>query len=340
MLSSFPIVDTHCDLLSYLAVVPQADPMKADAIACALPHLQAGGVHLQVFAIYTDVRPGSMALADRQVAAYQHLLSAYADRVHAMEAGKLQDLSAHPGIGALAAIENAAGLAEENTPLPQALQRLKAIHHAVGGLAYISLTHHTENRFGGGNYTEGVGLKADGQKLLDAMAELHIPIDLSHTSDLLAEGILQHIEKAGLTLPVLASHSNFRAVWPHARNISDEFAQEVVQRGGVIGINFLRAFLDTENPERIFAHIVHGMERFGPEALCFGADYFYTKNFPDPSRHPFYFPNVENASCYPSLLEKLAQYLPSAYLPKLAYQNAAAFFQRQRQVVEAGLLRG
>jgi len=44
-----------------------------------------------------------------------------------------------------------------------------------------------------------------------------IPIDLSHTSDLLAEGILNHIDSQKLEIPVIASHSNFRAIWNHRR---------------------------------------------------------------------------------------------------------------------------
>ncbi len=55
------------------------------------------------------------------------------------------------------------------------------------------MTHHTENRFGGGNFSE-VGLKEDGKVLLDYLTDKNIVIDLAHTSDALAFGILNYID--------------------------------------------------------------------------------------------------------------------------------------------------
>jgi microsomal dipeptidase-like Zn-dependent dipeptidase len=158
------------------------------------------------------------------------------------------------------------------------------------------------------------------------MAGKRIPIDLSHTSDLLAEGILKHIDRHHLPIPVIASHSNFRSIWNHKRNLSDEFAQEIIQRGGIIGVNFLRAFLDNEVPERLFEHILHGA-KLGENAICFGADFFYTQDFPDKSRHPIYFPLAENAGKYPSILERLSTQVPDVQLRKLAYENVFNFYK-------------
>jgi hypothetical protein len=56
----------HCDLLSYLATVPDANAFDPEKIACAIPLLSKGNVRMQVMAIYTDVRPQSMQLARKQ----------------------------------------------------------------------------------------------------------------------------------------------------------------------------------------------------------------------------------------------------------------------------------
>ncbi len=143
---------------------------------------------------------------------------------------------------------------------------------------------------------------------------------------MLAEGLLNHIDTSKLDIPVIASHSNFRNIWNHKRNLTDEFAKEVINRKGIIGINFLRAFLDDKNSERLFEHILHGFEIGAEDQMCFGADYFYTKDFPDKNRHPFYFPLAENASKYPSILEKLSESLSTDQLKKLAYKNCQRFF--------------
>ncbi|NVJ86454.1 MAG: membrane dipeptidase [Algoriphagus sp.] len=321
---NFPIYDLHCDMLSYLAKVPNANPFSSEDIACAVPLLQKGNVKLQVMAIYTDVRPGSMALARKQADIFQELLQNHPETFAFFEPDK--EIKSDQ-IGIMASIENAAGLGEEHASWKEIEQQLEAILESVGKLAYISLTHHTENRFGGGNYTEAIGLKADGKRLLDWMSGKRIPIDLSHTSDLLAAGILNHIDQQNLDIPVIASHSNYRSIWDHKRNLTDEFAQEIIRRKGIIGVNFLRAFLDNSVPERLFEHILHGFEIGGDNAQSFGADFFYTGDFPDPSRYPFYFPLAENASKYPEILETLKGSLSASQLGKLAYQNVRNFYQ-------------
>ncbi|GMQ28903.1 dipeptidase [Algoriphagus confluentis] len=323
----FPIADMHCDLLSFLAKVPGADPFDQRQIACAFPWLKEGGVKMQVMAIYTDVNPGSMDLAGRQADIFADLLRKEPKTVSHFDMGFLQNQANEKSIGIIASVENAAGFGNELASWQEIYRQFDSIVNKVGQLAYISLTHHTENRFGGGNYTEGIGLKEDGKRLLDYMAGKKIPIDLSHTSDLLAEGILKHIDRHHLPIPVIASHSNFRAIWDHKRNLNDEFAQEIIHRGGIIGVNFLREFLDRVVPERLFEHLEYGA-KMGENAICFGADFFYTKDFPDPRRHPFYFPLAENSGKYPDILEHLSSSLSEVQLRKLAFENVFNFYQK------------
>ncbi|MDR7128436.1 microsomal dipeptidase-like Zn-dependent dipeptidase [Algoriphagus sp. 4150] len=324
----FPIIDMHCDLLSYLARIPGATPYEKGEIACAIPWLQAGNVRMQILAIYTDVKSESMDMAMRQAQIFSDLLAKHDSDIAFTDADFLLNWEKQNRIGVMAAIENAAGLGNEEASWEEIYSQFDGILAKVNKLAYIGLTHHTENRFGGGNYTEGIGLKDDGKKLLDYISGKNIPIDFSHTSDLLAEGILDHIDRQNLKIPVIASHSNFREIYTHPRNLTDEFAKEIIHRGGIIGVNFLRAFLDPEVPERLFDHIFHGFQIGGAESICFGADYFYTKDFEDASRHPFYFPLVENAGKYPSLIESLEDKLSEDQLINLSYRNSLEFYRK------------
>ncbi|GAB2627120.1 dipeptidase [Belliella aquatica] len=323
-----PIVDTHCDLLSYLASVPGARADKTEDIACAIPFLKKGNVKLQILAIFTDVVPGSMDFASKQVTHFQEILKTFSNDLQYADKDFLAGIANQQKIGVVTSIESASGLANETVPIQTAIDNLDRIIEKTGRVAYISLTHHKENRFGGGNYTEGIGLKDDGKRLLDYMAIKNVPVDLSHTSDLLAEGILKHIDKENLEVPVLASHSNFRSIWNHKRNLTDEFVKEIIHRKGLIGVNFLRAFLDNDNPDRIYYHILYGLEKAAEDQICFGADYFYTVGFADIGREPFYFPNVENAGKYPDVLTTLAGRMSSKQLEKLAFKNAQNFFSR------------
>ena len=184
----------------------------------------------------------------------------------------------------------------------------------------------SENRFGGGNSTK-TGLKEDGKSLLNYISGKKIAIDFSHTSDVLAFDVFDYLSKFNLDIPVIASHSNFREIFNHPRNLPDEIAKEIIKRKGLIGINFLRAFLNDNNPNAIYDHILYGLN-MGAHSICFGADYFYTDSHPDQSRKPFFFKEHENASCYPLILKGLSGKIPPDVLEAISNKNVINFIER------------
>ena len=321
------IFDLHCDLLSYLAHRPHADAFDPD-LGCSIPHLRAGKVRLQVCAIYTGVEPTSPQKALRQAELFAQLPKKHKDYFyHALSLADLEKEANQYKTGILAAIENAAGLANEEDALDKALSRLDQLDDLCKGLFYLSLTHHGENRFGGGNYTK-VGLKEDGRVLLEYLSGKGISIDLSHTSDALASDILDFRANKGLDLPVIASHSNFRAIWKHPRNLTDEVAKIIIAEQGLIGLNFVRAFLHDDDPGALLRHYEHAIQLGAEDVIAFGADFFYTLDHPDPSRIPFYHPGHQNASMFPKILEDWrGLHLGDGPLDKLAFGNISRFLQ-------------
>ena len=329
LINKLPVFDLHCDLLSYLHEIPGADPAGINDIGASLFYLQNGGVKLQVMAIYTDVRAGSTKNAWDQSCLYQNLFRDYAEYLTPVKDIRSLDAAVQgEKTGAMAAIENASGFCEEEEPLSSGFEKLERLIEQCGGLLYISLTHHTENRFGGGNYSNA-GLKPDGEALLDYLDGRKIAVDISHASDALAEGIFKYVDRQKLNIRFIASHSNFRKVFDHKRNLPDELVKEVVRRKGLIGINFLRAFLNPEKPTALEDHILYGLKKGASEALCFGADFYYTKDHPDKSRIPFYFREHENATRYKGILARLQEAgLSKEQLQKISYENAYNFLSR------------
>lgn len=322
-----PVIDLHCDLLAHLLNMSNLDPFKREGIGCSFPALAEGNVKLQVMAIFTATKKGSTELALRQSEIFASLYAKYPNHctlVHNL--ATLSQISTSSKLGMIAAIENASGFCEEDEPLEIGLERLEQIISNTTRILYIGFTHHAENRFGGGNNSEA-GLKEDGEKLLQYLNGKKIAIDFSHASDALAQDILDYLSKQSLEIPILASHSNYRKVFDHVRNLPDNIAREIIQRGGIIGVNFLRAFVNNEDSNALYKHMKYGIELGGINSICFGADYFSTDKHPDRSRVPFYFKEHADASCYPSIVETISHQVSPGVVERISSKNAMDYLR-------------
>lgn len=320
-----PIIDLHCDLLSYLNQ-PNSNINNTDDIGCAIPYLKEGNVKLQVMAIFASTEIGSHQKGIQQSEIFKDLCSDN-NEFFRFEKQHLENFGENEKIGILASLENASAFCDEDLPLKKGFENLERIIENVGSLFYIGLTHHLENRFGGGNYSTA-GLKDDGKSLLEFLDRKNIAVDFSHTSDALAYDMLNYISQQNLDIPILASHSNYRKIFDHPRNLPDDIAKEIISRQGLIGVNFVRAFVNNEHPEALLEHINHGLELGGENAIAFGADFFYSKNHPDKSRIPFYHKEHENSACYSAINAQIERNFGTEICSKLSHKNAVDFLRR------------
>lgn len=299
----YPVIDLHCDLLGCVEENDDTVDFDHPITNCSVPQQVVGSVATQVLAVAAITKEGSAQKGENQVELYKELLKQYPNSIQWRFA-----------------IENASALVNEDEPLEKAIERFDAFA-AVEKIVYVSLTWNHENRFGGGNETR-VGLKADGKVLLDYLDGKNVAIDLSHTSDRLADDILNYLDRKNLSVQPIASHSNFREITPMARNLPDAIAKEIIARGGVIGINFVRRFVG-DDPSGFLRHIEHGLSLGAENALCLGADFYggLISMLP-PTNQPTFFDAFANSSCYPQFFEFLAQEFDSGLIEKIAYLNA------------------
>ncbi|MCC5832583.1 MAG: membrane dipeptidase [Chlamydiales bacterium] len=322
-----PIVDLHCDLLSYLAEKEERHAENEEA-RCSLTQLRQGNVLLQTLAVYTGTGKGSVASAEKQMTIFRTLPTLYPQgfqRLKSLGMPKSNGDKVH----IIAAIENASGLCSESENLENVFSRFDQYRESAGPILYISLTWNDENRFGGGNHSK-IGLKRDGELLLEYLDGKKIAVDLSHTSDALAHDILNYIDARGLNIIPIASHSNFRSVAKQPRNLPDELAKEIFRREGLIGLNFVKAFVGKQFPADFARQVDYARSLGGFDYFCFGADFFY-ENDMSLALHPFmpfFYPPFGNASCYPKMISYLNEVFTKQELEKIAHINFHNFLDR------------
>ena len=281
------IADFHNDLLSYVADDPK-NSIHDTITGSSLAQIQEGNIAFLALAVFkpTEINSETAFLDQKKIFT------------------QVQPVFSSKDIKVTLCVENGSSLIGENEDLDDAFFRLKNLIPQEK-LLYVSLTWNSENRFGGGAFSQ-TGLKSDGKRLLDFLRDYAFAIDVSHASDQLCQDIFVYLDETKSPLRVLASHSNFRSVRNVPRNIPDELAQEVVARNGIIGLTCIKNFIG-ESFEDYFAHIDHAIRLGLQDGIAIGADFFYPKQTPKEIYPLFleehYFPGMESLATLPSMLE-------------------------------------
>ncbi len=97
------------------------------------------------------------------------------------------------------------------------------------GLRAVSLTHYGPSAYAFGTESVG-GLTPKGRDLLREMDQLGMILDVTHFSD---DSFWEAVNL--FQGPVIATHSNARALVPGDRQLTDDMINHMIERGGVIG---------------------------------------------------------------------------------------------------------
>ncbi|MEM8566386.1 MAG: dipeptidase [Bacteroidota bacterium] len=119
------------------------------------------------------------------------------------------------------------------------------------GVRYITLVHSSNNDLADSatdpNGTEHGGISEFGEEVVKEMNRLGIMVDVSHGNDSVFYDAITMSQA-----PIIASHSNARAVTDHRRNMTDEMLKLMAENGGVVQLTMLANYLRETpvNPER------------------------------------------------------------------------------------------
>ncbi|MFA4985014.1 MAG: dipeptidase [Candidatus Brocadiia bacterium] len=262
-------VDFHCDSILFTPPSDHGLPDSFEGKHWDIGRALKAHQTLQVMAMFTTVRACDTHRHSRNTTArilsYLELLRRTEEsRSNVVFVRWSEDLDRLDGtrLGLLASMEDATPIAPEDDILP-AMFRL--------GLRAIGFCWQGRNAFGDGAMVKRPrGLTERGKRLVRECEALKVLVDLSH---LTPKGVDDVLSLA--TRPVIASHSNAKAICGSPRNLSDEHIKAIAASGGVIGINFFPTFLSDSGEatiDDILRHISHIASVGGIGCVGLGAD--------------------------------------------------------------------
>lgn len=163
-------------------------------------------------------------------------------------------------IGALLGIEGA-------HPLEGKLENLQVLTEA--GYRLIALQHFFDNELGGTLHsTQNNGLTEFGRRIVMAVAEQNLILDVAHSSEQVVRDVLEITN-----IPLVVSHTGIHSHCNSKRNISDSLMKEIAGRGGVVGIGFWADVTCDDSPAGVAAAIKAAIEIVGEDHVSLGSDY-------------------------------------------------------------------
>ena len=289
---NFPVFDFHCDTALVLLGDDrnQAGSLRKNSGHIDLERAGKLGGYAQCFACFTTDLPeilkgiSPIVLFERELATIQREVDRNSDLISIVySTEEIEENRAAGKMSAILTLEGTAGI-DYN---PALLEDLWAIGFRVSSLGW-----NERNPLTGSNVTGG-GLTDLGREYVKEAQRLGMRVDVSHISD---EGFWDIMKITDA--PILATHSNSRAVFDHSRNITDDMFRAIRETGGVAGYNTCREFTgEPSDLDTICDHILHFME-LDPDGkhIALGGDLDGVDAMPD---------GFEGVQSYPALARKL-----------------------------------
>lgn len=307
---NFPVFDLHCDTALALLGKDMKTPgsLKSNELHIDLDRAKTLNGYAQCFACFTTPYMNEWAKVS-PVTVFQRELDVILAEIDrnskvielAYTAKDVRKNYEKGKMSAILTIEGPAGFDFD----PELLQDLYAVGFRISSLGW------NEQNVLTGSHKTGGGLTDLGREYVKEAQRLGMIIDVSHISDEGFWDIMNVTEK-----PIVATHSNSRAVCDHSRNLTDDMFKAICQTGGVAGFNQCAPFVG-ENCDLDIAcdHFLHFLE-LDPDGdhIALGGDLDGCDELPA---------GFDGVQSYPALAQRLLQRgVDEVTLRKIFWENA------------------
>jgi membrane dipeptidase len=299
------IIDLHCDaLLKLWEGKGRLRFRDAQELQTNLLRLKQGKVMVQCFAIFLEpeiVSDQKFQAALEQVDYfYKEVLGKNPEMKHVKEWSdfiKLQDGE----IGAMLTLEGVDAIGND-------LTKLRILHHL--GVHSVGLTWNNANLAAdGAGEPRGGGLTLFGKEIVAFNNQHHILTDVSHLSEKAFWDVLELADYP------IASHSNSKTLCNHPRNLTDEQAVAMFQKGGLIHVVYNPPFVKEDGNATItdlVEHIDHFCSLGGLKQIGLGSDFDGISEL---------IPGLEDAGKTENLINELLKYYSEDAVKGFASEN-------------------
>lgn len=287
---NFPVFDLHCDTANELIGLDGTSfsQLRKNNVHIDLERAGKLPAYAQCFACFTTI-PSAYDPVDtfeKKLAAIHRELAKNPDLIRqAYTAQEIEDNRAAGIMSAVLTIEGPAGFGFD----PELLEDLYNVGFRISSLGWNEANPLT------GSHCTGGGLSELGREYVKEAQRLGMIIDVSHISD---EGFWDIMDVT--CAPIVATHSNSRAVCDVSRNLADEMFIAICKTGGVVGINMYPDFLGMHaTVDTACDHIFHFLE-LDPSGkhIALGADLDGVEVLP---------PDFRGVQDYPKLAQRLLE---------------------------------
>lgn len=240
------VIDTHADTTQRFLDADFDFGVRNPLGSIDIPRMKEGGLGAIFFSIWIPSKvtgPEAVKRALDQIdAAHEEIRKHSNDLVLATTTEEIREAHRQHKIAALIGVEGGHMIASD-------LGVLRT--YAALGARYITLTHTGNVEWADASTDKPAhnGLTEFGKRVVLEMNRLGMMVDVSHVSDKTFADVLE-VSKA----PVIASHSDCRAICDAPRNMTDDMIRALAAKGGVIQINYHVGFLSQEFRDAEKAH--------------------------------------------------------------------------------------
>ena len=313
---NFPVFDLHCDTALALLGrdMAQNGSLRKNQLHIDLERAATLSCYAQCFACFTTPfmekwhGMSPVTVFERELEGIMLQFQENSDLIaQAFTPEQIEENRANGKMSAILTIEGPAGFGFD----PAMLEMLYKAGFRISSLGW------NESNVLAGSHKTGEGLTDLGREYVREAQRLGMLVDVSHLSD---QGFWDLMDMT--QAPIIATHSNSRAICNVSRNLTDDMFVEICRTGGVAGFNQCAPFVGQQpDLDTVCDHILHFLE-LDPTGkhIALGGDLDGCDELP----HGF-----DGVQSYPAMAQRLLERgVDKAVIEDIFWNNALGVMKR------------